>query len=99
MINELETAIRVKLLAARLHQPSNTVSILRATPRIFGKEQWTTLQRRLQAWKASVDGILDTVRRAVGQGNRPERPSHDAQGAVQAAGALHDFESPVIEVA
>lgn len=60
------TAIRVKLLKARLHQPSSTISILQASPRRFGSKQWELLQSRLENWKSSISNIQETVGRALG---------------------------------
>ena len=59
-------AIRVKLLTARLHQPSSTISILQASPRRFGDSQWQLLQSRLENWKSSISNIQETVGRALG---------------------------------
>lgn len=80
-------AIRSKLLTARLHQPSKSVSIIRATPRRFEAEQWKTLQTRLEAWKASIGNILETVGRAVGPhpSTRGQQQAHDAQSLHSAA--------------
>ncbi|KAK9896883.1 hypothetical protein P389DRAFT_168600 [Cystobasidium minutum MCA 4210] len=103
--------IRVKLLKARLHQPSSTISILQASPRKFGAQQWELLQSRLENWKSSIANIQDTVGRALGgnqnagarQGQRydgQQRNTADAQELVNAhAEKAQETQQPVVEVA
>ena len=93
------TAIRAKLLTARLHQPSNSVSIIRATPRRFEAEQWKTLQTRLEAWKSSIGNILETVGRAVGpHPSTRGQQTHDAQSLHSAAYQQQQRQQEVVEV-
>lgn len=97
-------AIRAKLLAARLHQPSSTISVLRASPRTFGTEQWQTLQSRLESWKSSIASIMDVVHRAVGPnaaGQRGPQSQNNREdtSAPTHAGASNENESAAIEVA
>ncbi|KAL7007700.1 hypothetical protein EMMF5_002776 [Cystobasidiomycetes sp. EMM_F5] len=96
--------IRAKLLAARLHQPSSTISVLRASPRTFGTEQWQTLQSRLESWKSSIASIMDVVHRAVGPnaaGQRGPQSQNNREdtSAPTHAGASNENESAAIEVA
>lgn len=94
-------AIRVKLLTARLHQPSNTISILRASPRTFGTPQWELLQSRLEGWKSSIGNILDVVGRVVPRQQTHQQQttsgtsSQDAQALLSAA----ESQQAVVEVA
>jgi len=100
--------IRVGLMTARLHQPTNTASIIRASPRSFGNEQWKTLQTRLESWKSSVGNILDVVGKAVGpapsqqyqqQQQRQSAQHHDAQSIVHAAADHQQQQGETVEVA
>lgn len=43
-------AIRLKLIAAKLSQPTRSVRVQRAYIRSFGSSEWATLQARLAAW-------------------------------------------------
>ena len=104
----LLAAIRVGLMTARLHQPTNTASIIRASPRSFGNEQWKTLQTRLESWKSSVGNILDVVGKAVGpapsqqyqqQQQRQSAQHHDAQSIVHAAADHQQQQGETVEVA
>jgi hypothetical protein len=82
------SAIRVKLLKARLHQPSSTISILSASPRRFGSEQWSLLEKRLESWKNSISNIQDTVGRALGNSpNQRQEGGRQQQQGVMTAGA------------
>merc|ERR1712093_255593 len=99
--------IRAKLLTARLHQPSSSVSIMRATPRRFGAEQWQILQQRLESWKSSISNILEVVGRAVGpapqrhqaQQQQQQQQQHDATALVQAADNVSNEQQQQVEVA
>ena len=107
-------AIRVKLLTARLHQPSSTISILQASPRRFGDSQWQLLQSRLENWKNSISNIQETVGRALGgsaagrqqyssgQGERQQQIQQNqanAQDIVSAHNENVESQQPVVEVA
>jgi len=95
--------IRAKLLTARLHQPSSSVSIMRATPRRFGAEQWQILQQRLESWKSSISNILEVVGRAVGPAPQrhqaQQQQQHDATALVQAADNVSNEQQQQVEVA
>jgi len=49
--------IRAGLLSGKLSQASQTLHVVRASPRGFGSEQWGVLEQRLLAWKAGLAGI------------------------------------------
>jgi len=53
--------IRVGLLVGKLAQPTQTLRVLRAAPRAFGRAQWATLERRLAAVRGSLAAVLDAV--------------------------------------
>ncbi|THH33481.1 hypothetical protein EUX98_g705 [Antrodiella citrinella] len=54
-------AIRVGLVSGKLSQTTQTFHVARATARIFGREQWVILEKRLAAWKAGLVGVLEVV--------------------------------------
>lgn len=105
--------IRVKLLTARLHQPSSTISILQAAPRRFGDSQWQLLQSRLEHWKSSIANIQETVGRALGGsaagGSATGRQQNQQQQQTQQVNAQDvvnahsenapETQQPVVEVA
>lgn len=62
-------AIRAKLISAKLSQTTKTVLVNRATVRVFGREQWETLEKRLLAWKSGLASILETVAAAKRRNN------------------------------
>ncbi|KAF9809857.1 hypothetical protein IEO21_07218 [Rhodonia placenta] len=53
--------IRVGLISGRLSQTSQTVHVVRATPRAFERPQWELLEKRLLAWKSGIASVLDVV--------------------------------------
>lgn len=104
------TAIRVKLLTARLHQPSSTISILQASPRRFSTAQWELLQSRLENWKNSIANIQETVGRALGGRQGQQQQQQQQQGQQQGSANAQDVvnahvekgqetQQPVVEVA
>ncbi|KAG5648768.1 hypothetical protein DXG03_000116 [Asterophora parasitica] len=53
--------IRAGLVWGKLSQTTQSLHITRATARTFEKEQWEALEKRLQAWKAGLSGVLEVV--------------------------------------
>ncbi|KAI0832776.1 PCI-domain-containing protein [Trametes gibbosa] len=53
--------IRAGLLSGKLSQTAQTLHVNRATARAFEREQWELLEKRLQAWKAGLTGVLEIV--------------------------------------
>ncbi|KAJ7724888.1 hypothetical protein B0H16DRAFT_287975 [Mycena metata] len=60
--------IRAGLLSGKLSQTSQSLHITRSTARIFEREQWEALEKRLVAWKAGLAGVLEVVAAARKQG-------------------------------
>ncbi|KAG5181593.1 hypothetical protein JKP88DRAFT_199832 [Tribonema minus] len=57
-------ATQAGLMEARMDQLEKVVLISRCTCRVFGKEQWLSLQAKLGQWKANVSGLLQTIQRS-----------------------------------
>lgn len=62
-------AIRAGLVSGKLSQTSQSAHVSRATARVFEREQWETLERRLVAWKTGLAGVLEVVAVARRQGS------------------------------
>ncbi|GAA5942463.1 PCI domain-containing protein [Sporobolomyces koalae] len=81
---EVETwvidAIRASLLAGRLSQPTQSLSITRALPRSFESKHWTVIEQRLQSWRKSLDSILASTQRGLG-GNASVGGTRNASNA------------------
>ncbi|KAF5388187.1 hypothetical protein D9615_000692 [Tricholomella constricta] len=63
--------IRAGLVWGKLSQTTHSLHVTRATARTFEKEQWEALEKRLQAWKSGLNGVLEVVvgaKRQVGLG-------------------------------
>ena len=58
-------AIRASLISGRLSQPQLSFHVTRATPRSFTPAHWAQLQTRLEGWRASIDGIRDSVAKGL----------------------------------
>jgi translation initiation factor 3 subunit M len=61
-------AIRVGLVSGKLSQTAQTVHVTRSTARVFERAQWESLEKRLQAWKTGLAGVLEVVGVARRQG-------------------------------
>ncbi|THH12263.1 hypothetical protein EW145_g113 [Phellinidium pouzarii] len=61
--------IRVGLLSGKLSQTSQTLLVVRASPRGFTVEQWAALESRLLVWKESLSGIQNVLSAARQTGN------------------------------
>lgn len=60
--------IRAGLVSGKLSQTTQALLVIRASPRGFGVEQWSSLEQRLIAWKNGLLGIqnvLTTVRQSA----------------------------------
>jgi len=72
--------IRAGLVEGKLSQLTQTFLIHRVTYRTFGKEEWTEVGKRLEAWKENLRGVLEVVvqaRRAVENQNEKEKGQVD----------------------
>ncbi|KAI0722310.1 PCI-domain-containing protein [Cerioporus squamosus] len=74
--------IRAGLLSGKLSQTAQTLHVTRATARAFEREQWELLEKRLQAWKAGLASVLETV-----SASRKKVGASAAPGASAGAGA------------
>lgn len=89
----LPLVIRAGLLSGKLSQTSQTLRVTRATARIFEREQWALLEKRLAAWKTGLGSVLDVVAEArkkngfVVQGQAEASGSTGQLAQVQAAAA------------
>lgn len=58
-------AIRAKILAGKLSQPTQTFHITRATTTSYlpfnEKSQWESLEKKLLAWRSGLVGVLGVV--------------------------------------
>ncbi|EAU84440.1 PCI domain-containing protein [Coprinopsis cinerea okayama7 len=63
--------IRAGLVWGKLSQNTQNLHVTRATSRSFEKEQWATLEKRLQAWKSGLTGVLEVVSNAKRMGGHP----------------------------
>ena len=57
-------AVISKLLDARLDQLRETVLVHRSALRMFSQGKWSDLQGKLNAWKANVRSLLQSVQAA-----------------------------------
>lgn len=55
------TVIRAGLVSGKLSQTTQTLHITRSTARVFEREQWEALEKRLVAWKAGLGSVLEVV--------------------------------------
>ena len=61
LILRLLPVIRGGLVSGKLSQVNQTFRVYRSTHRVFGKEQWTTLEERLVEWQGAISRILETI--------------------------------------
>ncbi|KAH8094944.1 PCI-domain-containing protein [Cristinia sonorae] len=54
-------AIRAGLVSGKLSQTTHTFHVVRATARLFEREQWEVLEKRLAAWKTGLASVLEVV--------------------------------------
>jgi translation initiation factor 3 subunit M len=80
-------------LSGKLSQTTQTLHITRSTARTFEREQWEALEKRLVAWKAGLEGVLDVV--ATARASAAGRRSGGANGGTVTAGG--EKESNVLE--
>ncbi|KIL70313.1 hypothetical protein M378DRAFT_156420 [Amanita muscaria Koide BX008] len=53
--------IRAGLVWGKMSQTNQALHVVRSTARVFEKEQWETLEKRVLAWKTTLTGVLDVV--------------------------------------
>ncbi|KAI0029925.1 hypothetical protein K488DRAFT_55321 [Vararia minispora EC-137] len=53
--------IRAGLLVGKLSQSSQTLRVLRASARVFGRPQWTLLEQRLLTARMSLSHVLEVI--------------------------------------
>ncbi|KAI0371602.1 PCI-domain-containing protein [Pilatotrama ljubarskyi] len=83
-------AIRAGLLTGKLSQTAQSLHVTRATARAFEREQWELLEKRLQAWKTGLAGVLEVVSAS----RKKAGASTDAPAAAPAAAAPAGIETP-----
>lgn len=59
--------IRAGLVWGKLSQTTQSLQVTRSTARTFEHEQWQALEKRLVAWKAGLENVLDVVASAKRQ--------------------------------
>jgi len=59
--------IRAGLVWGKLSQTTQSLQVTRSTSRTFEREQWQALEKRLVAWKAGLENVLDVVASAKKQ--------------------------------
>jgi translation initiation factor 3 subunit M len=59
--------IRAGLVEGKLDQTKRVFLIRRCTYRVFGLEQWKSLENKLQSWKESLNDVLAVVDNAKSQ--------------------------------
>lgn len=86
--------IRAGLVEGKLSQLNQTFLIHRSTYRSFGKHEWEEVAGRLDIWRQSLRGILETVRGAreavVEQHGKEQQASANA---VERAGRSLEIEA------
>ncbi|GAO47212.1 hypothetical protein G7K_1422-t1 [Saitoella complicata NRRL Y-17804] len=56
--------IQCHLIEGKLSQLTSSFTVHRATYRVFEREQWELLSKRLNVWRGSLEGVLSVVRGA-----------------------------------
>lgn len=51
-----------------MSQTAQTLHIVRSTARVFEREQWEALEKRILVWKAGLASVLEVVADAKKQG-------------------------------
>ena len=59
--------IRTGLLSGKMSQTTQSLHVVRCTPRVFEKEQWEALEKRVLAWRTSLAGVMEVVASAKRQ--------------------------------
>ncbi|EJD01555.1 PCI-domain-containing protein [Fomitiporia mediterranea MF3/22] len=68
--------IRSGLLSGKLAQTTQTLHVVRASPRGFAIEQWAELEKRLLTWKeglAGIQNVLSATRQSISSAVVPEQ--------------------------
>ena len=82
--------IRAGLVSGKLSQTTQTLHVTRATARAFEREQWELLEKRLQAWKAGLASVLETV-----SASRKKSGANATAGAATPDAAANGTAAPV----
>lgn len=53
--------IRAGLLSGKMSQSTQSLHIVRSTVRVFEKEQWEALEKRVLAWRTSLTSVMEVV--------------------------------------
>jgi translation initiation factor 3 subunit M len=61
------TVIRAGLLSGKMSQSTQSLHVVRSTARVFEKEQWEALEKRVLAWRASLASVMEVVASAKRQ--------------------------------
>ncbi|KAI9064881.1 PCI-domain-containing protein [Trametes sanguinea] len=86
--------IRAGLLSGKLSQTTQTLHVTRATARAFEREQWELLEKRLQAWKAGLAGVLEVVSASRKKAGGDAPANGAAAASSSAAAAPGGIETP-----
>ncbi|KAA1473359.1 hypothetical protein DENSPDRAFT_802463 [Dentipellis sp. KUC8613] len=79
------------LLSGKLSQTTHTLHVVRATARTFERAEWELLEKRLTAWRAGLEGVLEVVANT----KKRAAPPAVAVPAAEAAAASEKAELPV----
>ncbi|KAK2466003.1 hypothetical protein APHAL10511_001644 [Amanita phalloides] len=60
--------IRAGLLWGKMSQTTQSLHVVRSTARVFEKEQWEILEKRVLAWRTSLASVMEVVANAKRQG-------------------------------
>ncbi|PWN50160.1 PCI-domain-containing protein [Violaceomyces palustris] len=53
--------VRAGLVSGKLSQVNQSFRVYRSIQRVFGEEQWKSLEKRLEQWRSSVSNILEVI--------------------------------------
>lgn len=68
-LTDVTLVIRAGLVSGKLSQSSQVFHITRSTSRVFEREQWVALEKRLVAWQTGLAAVLAVVTSARERGS------------------------------
>ena len=68
-LTDVTLVIRAGLVSGKLSQSSRVFHITRSTSRVFEREQWVALEKRLVAWQTGLAAVLAVVTSARERGS------------------------------
>eukprot|EP00871_Galdieria_phlegrea_P001242 jgi/Galph1/2118/GphlegSOOS_G809.1 len=60
-------AVRSGLVEAKIDQMGRLIRVIRSSQRVFTRDQWLPLQKRLEDWKLNIHELLQTVQQVRSQ--------------------------------